>query len=60
MTKPKLKPCPFCGAKGPHLQLDDVEYHGYIYHVHCVHCGGSGGAVDTRDKAIEIWNRREK
>ena len=53
----KLKPCPFCGAKG------NVSYnliHGYIPHCTNEFCmlNESEYGFETENEAIEAWNRR--
>ena len=50
----KLKPCPFCGGEGVVYGFSDYDYRRVI----CKDCGGSTEYSDTREKAIEAWNRR--
>lgn len=62
MNKPRLEPCPFCGAKGDELESvgDDVM------RVNCMRCGAEGPwseassdeGVDQVDDEIVLWNRR--
>ena len=52
----KLKPCPFCGRKinlptQPFLKVD------HDYFIGCEECEVFF-IVDTKEKAIEIWNKR--
>lgn len=52
MTKPKLKPCPFC--------LGEAAEEGQ--HVYCVKCGAMPGIFDkTKDSLVnhrKLWNKR--
>lgn len=48
-----LKKCPFCGGK--------AEIVGYkIFWVICKECTAETKSFDTREEAIEAWNRRVK
>ena len=65
----KLKPCPFCGreailVKNEHPRLHRPSRNGQ-YHVACYECDlmmgydeDYGGQFDTKEEAIEAWNRR--
>ena len=55
MTK-KLKPCPFCGGKAEILTTD--SYSGFDYCVMCISCIGNVDWCNTKEEAIEAWNRR--
>lgn len=50
----KLKPCPFCG--GNNLSVEGVTF----YWVECVDCNASIAGYETKEQAIEAWNRRAK
>ena len=50
----ELKPCPFCGAKATLWREGGVDR---PYHILCG-CGGRVGWFETREEAIEAWNRR--
>lgn len=67
----KLKPCPFCGGEA--TVADDSGRHGEMFSVwhQCPNDGGrfnrygsvdaliiDTGWYDTREQAIEAWNRR--
>ena len=59
MIEPKLKPCPFCGAK--ETDKDQPINLGWVieddmYVVRCDRCGASGAERDDRAEAIEEWN----
>lgn len=50
--KVKLNPCPFCGSQARIRKINDKHYA-----VTCiVNCAGT--RVTTKEKAIEIWNKR--
>jgi len=53
----KLRSCPFCG--GEHLSVEKISYSvdGAAYRVEC-DCGARGPWSDTKEQAIEIWNKR--
>lgn len=54
----RLKPCPFCGSSHvtvAHQDPEKVQYAGQ-----CVPCEAVGPAAETREKAAELWNRRER
>ncbi len=60
-TDKKLKPCPFCGAResDEDFPLSVVRYIGIdTCMVYCERCGASGAERDSREEAIEAWNRR--
>lgn len=47
----ELKKCPFCGG--------EAEIAGYkIFWVICKECTAETKGFDTREEAIEAWNRR--
>jgi Lar family restriction alleviation protein len=58
----KLKPCPFCGEE-MNAEFDiGIKYWGILpeklYYIHCGCCGGRAGIRDTKQEAVESWNRR--
>lgn len=57
MTTADLKPCPFCSDSG---YFYDVELTSGSYEdaIKCGDCGAMTASFDTREKAIEAWNRR--
>ena len=66
----KLKPCPFCGRIDK-FKVWKTEQHldgGVIenWRVSCsmagdeTGCGGTGGARQTKQEAIEAWNTRSE
>ena len=50
----KLKHCPFCGGKAGILDFSSFMEQ---YTIGCTHCGVHFVTL-TKDKAIEVWNRR--
>lgn len=49
----KLKPCPFCGGEAIIDGCDDT-----LWIVICKECNASIGYKETKEEAIEAWNRR--
>ena len=66
MTKPDLKPCPFCGGEKHTICRTDYDYDNKdAYAVSCRYhnCHGSifrlgYGYFATKDEAIAAWNTR--
>ena len=66
----KLKPCPFCGGKAKiytHIKATEykngvwTEYKPEVWRVMCdarVDCCALLNKFDTKQEAIEAWNRR--
>jgi Lar family restriction alleviation protein len=53
----KLKPCPFCGQFAEVLeQVWNGELE--IYMVRCRCCFSTTGRYTSKNRAIELWNRR--
>ncbi len=52
----ELKPCPFCGETES-LIIDD-EWTIPAFAIECCECGASTITFDTKEEAIEAWNRR--
>lgn len=52
-----LKPCPFCGADVAKV-ADWSDVDGKEYWVFCQQCAAATGHCETREGAIEAWNRR--
>lgn len=48
----KLKPCPFCGSNSIRI------WDGNHYWCQCNVCLASTAAEDTREEAVELWNKR--
>lgn len=48
----KLKPCPFCGSQAQIIKIN-AEYYVITCTKNCVET-----EISTKEKAIEIWNRR--
>lgn len=51
---PKLKSCPFCGSS----DVFTVNYANKQYGVVCPGCNVNIGCFDTKEEAVETWNRR--
>ena len=48
----ELKPCPFCG--GNNLSVEGITF----YWVECTDCNASIAGNETKEEAVEAWNRR--
>ena len=54
----ELKPCPFCGSDtGLYIESDQDGYM-MFYYGHCMNCDTKGPALQTRQQAIDAWNKR--
>ena len=51
----KLKPCPFCGSVECYVVRD---YELSKAWVKCICCGADTRICDSKEEAIEAWNRR--
>ena len=51
----KLKPCPFCGGEAK-LERGTTQLDNFVY---CSDCGSGTRFFNTKQSAIEAWNRRE-
>ena len=49
----ELKPCPFCGGEAIVDGCDDT-----LWIVICKECNSSIGYKETKEEAVEAWNRR--
>jgi len=56
MTDKELKSCPFCGCED--VVFSSQMYIGASPAIRCQRCLTKGPAADTREKAIEAWNKR--
>jgi Lar family restriction alleviation protein len=56
VTEPKMKPCPFCGAIEPEIQLR--AYGASYYFVQCNNCSADGPDEMNQESSIASWNRR--
>lgn len=62
----ELKPCPFCGGKAEYYcEEHDWSDWGYIStakyydaYVECEKCGARTELFDTKQEAIDAWNKR--
>lgn len=65
-----LKPCPFCGNKNTAVVVDNAEYalglvndEDVCFKVICsttsCGCGASSAWCDTRQEAVDRWNKRK-
>lgn len=55
MNNTELKPCPFCGSTAIRRwgEQDNI-----IPWIQCENCMVSTGTYETKEEAIEAWNRR--
>ena len=61
MSKPYLKPCPFCGGHASLFSVEQPNYH-ITYEVDCENKGCEVSACtmlyDTPEQAAAVWNKR--
>ena len=50
----ELKPCPFCGCKDIIIRREDYN----LFGANCNDCGAEGSYCDTKEEAVEAWNKR--
>ena len=53
----ELKPCPFCGGKARYF-MDTLVYGPPQHIAYCTKCGGRTHGLDSKEEAIESWNKR--
>lgn len=60
MSKPALRPCPFCGAPGK-LFDHQMDQKTTLWWVQCnnSHCIARRQVMDDREAAIAAWNERK-
>ena len=49
----ELRKCPFCGG-----EAETYSYYFNEWYIGCVECSCDLGVFDTKEEAIEAWNRR--
>lgn len=52
----ELKPCPFCGSPAHLWETYETKY--TQYYVACVGCRNQTKLLETKEEAIERWERR--
>ena len=65
MSKTELKPCPFCGGKAERKETYKITGSGRLMPQYYIKCGNGRCGLyvatcnrDTKEEAVEIWNRR--
>ena len=53
-----IKPCPFCGGKAKIIEIDVESFDVKCEDVNCYLEGGADWTFDTRQEAIDKWNKR--
>lgn len=53
---PKLLNCPFCGSTD--ISCADAGHKTDIWFVQCENCGATFPHFDSKEEAIDNWNRR--
>ena len=59
LTKPKLKPCPFCGGDAIY-SVGGAEYSPHGFNAGCERGHAVSPDMDTAKEAAEWWNRRRR
>lgn len=62
----ELKPCPFCGGEAEEKYIKrNLKYRLFYFrdithfvYIHCKTCGCTSRVHETKENAIEAWNRR--
>lgn len=52
----ELKPCPFCGERN--INVSEAGYRSDLWFIQCEDCWATFPHLDTKQEAIEAWNRR--
>ena len=52
----RVKPCPFCG--NDYIATDSTYYSTKHFRCFCGKCWAEGATGDTKEEAIEKWNKR--
>lgn len=50
-----MKPCPFCGREEITVRRRDWDF----FSATCLNCAATGPYSETREEAIQAWNKRE-
>lgn len=59
MSKPNLKPCPFCGCEDIAISSGSVFVPDkHWYRCVCMECGAGSDSFGEKEAAIAAWNRR--
>ena len=53
-----LKPCPFCSHQKTYIYHDIDSELGTAFAIVCDKCGATGPFEDTKQQAIDAWNKR--
>ncbi len=54
----KVEPCPFCGSEAEVIEKDMGSFEVGCTNDECFLAGGGGWSFDTRQEALDLWNRR--
>ena len=58
----ELKPCPFDTCRNNDIEIvcEQISLSTYKYFAYCHECGARGPREDSKQQAIDAWNRRVK
>lgn len=56
IKQPEILPCPFCAER--FIRLNDFHMDGKTWHINCDKCSATLSEFETKQEAIDAWNKR--